>query len=180
MPGKQIRSTKKSGHSIQSLMERAKSFVPPPPKAKKAKYRGKLSKLGWLEAWAKIFENNELLSPDQRLTDDQIKELVLKDFPHKPKIKKSLEKYNVQYWRLLYNKGWMHKMCPPPKISFRYNAQGTAIRIGSGRERPLTITERRDWIRKYSALAVKEHERYQSHRKSKPKESHDAEPPPPE
>ena len=166
MPAKkQIRSTKKAGHDIKVLMARAKEVAPPPPKARKARYRGKLSKLGWQEAWAKIFENNELLPPDQRLSDPQIKLLIAQDFPHMPGIKKKLAKYTVQTQRNQYNKGIMHNHTAPPKVSFRYNDQGVAIRIGNGPDRPLTASERRKWVLTYNKRQAKTEENYANKRK---------------
>lgn len=150
---KRITPTKKSGYPIETLMDRARATPTPPKKARKARVRGKYSKLGFFQTFSLIFEKNELLPSEKRLTDEQITQLILEEFPHKKGLKKSIfGRENVQYWRLLYNKGVMTHGQRPPKVSFRYNEQGLAVSHARKGCKILTATERRDWVRKYNAI----------------------------
>lgn len=152
---KQIRA-RTNPKSVATVFEVAKQVTPAPAKSK-SRDIGKYMKLGFMQTWAKVFEQNETTEPEKRLTDPQIKELMLKEFPTKKGFKTKFSKYGVNYYRLLYNKGWMTLGEFPAHPSFRYNEQGNAVDLRTGR-RVLTPLDRK-------LLFKRTHERYQRSKK---------------
>lgn len=90
---------------------------------------GKTTSLGVTQAWIHIFEKNEKASRSQKMTDKQIADFMLKEFPgHNSKLFQAIKAgtlHKVQAQRAKYNRGGMSPDGEPPEIqSHRYDEEG--------------------------------------------------------
>lgn len=126
---------------------------------------GKYAKLGLFQFLVEIFENNEQVSRENKLTNEAIKTLILDEYPDRKTLQDGFKtgKYTVNYYRDLYNRGRLfpgpRRGTPPTRVSYRYNELGLVVDIRSG-TRVLTPTERAEYARKFfgihSALKAKQ------------------------
>tara|TARA_Y100001934_G_scaffold13174_1_gene16096 strand:+ start:213 stop:785 length:573 start_codon:yes stop_codon:yes gene_type:complete len=121
-------------------------------KPRKAWHRtcGKKTGVGIMTFWAFIFEGNETLPPEERMTNAEIERQVRAEFPHESTLIRNLDTGNqsVNYYRHLYNKGRMNDGIPPKKLSFRYNEDGDKVNTRTGR-RKLSRNEIKEYKQKY-------------------------------
>lgn len=116
--------------------------------------------LGICSFFASIFEMNEMVAKKRKLTDEQIEEVVRKEYPNRkgyffsgsrPKKKRisyassgtsssNWGKVTVNSYRSKYNKGVFTGKIPPDVPSFRYDYRGEKVDSRTGK-RPLTPTQ---------------------------------------
>jgi len=105
---------------------------------------GQTSKLSWTEFMAMLFEANEHLAPSKRLTDREIENLILREFPDCRSSKRLLaRKIGVSYYRSHYNAGKFTKGKRPKIQSFQYiqNSHG-CFQVAAKRGRPSHVENR--------------------------------------
>jgi hypothetical protein len=112
-------------------------------RAKKAKTQGKRTKLGITRFLFQVFQHNELLPRQDKLTNEQIAAMLLEEFPDQDKLHRGLErggKFGVNDYRRRYNSGTLVRDVFPDRCSFRYNVSGLPVDARTGR-RVLSVTE---------------------------------------
>ena len=111
--------------------------TPDPAKKSWHKTCGKKTKLGIMAFWATLFEGNELLPRNKKMTNAEIERQVRLEFPHEETLMENLDsgRQTVNYYRHLYNVGKLTKPrgTPPKHISFRYNEVGKIVDTRSGK-----------------------------------------------
>lgn len=124
-------TTKKPRHQ-RSLIELGIDLTPipepPPPPPKRSV--GRQSRLGVQSFLYRLFEYNELVPPEARLTDYAIMQKLKAEFPGR----RSLNNLKLAKRRYQYNRGRLLKHQQPPlRCSFRYNNEGQAVEPQTGR-----------------------------------------------
>ena len=121
-------------------------------KARKSWYRtnGKKTKLGIMAFWSHIFEANERLDTEKKMTNAEIERQVRLEFAHEDTLMRNLDsgRQSVNYYRHLYNKGRMNKGISPKYFSFRYDYDGRVVDTRTG-NRLLTKLEIKEYLEKY-------------------------------
>ena len=109
------------------------------------KVEGKTSGLGIMLFWATLFELNEKLPKQKKMTDEEIKRQVLEEFPIdevREVTRKALSKLGavgekgektVNYYRGLYNIGRCTKGIVPTVKSYRYGEDGEQVNARTGK-----------------------------------------------
>jgi len=107
---------------------------------KKYKSSGRVTGMGVCAYFASLFEANELVGPNRKMTDEMILNKVKAEFPE-GKIAKNLAKLNnppISYttvngiYRYKYNRGVFTRGIPPTLVSFRYDAKGRIVDYRKG------------------------------------------------
>ena len=98
--------------------------TPDPARKSWHKTCGKKTKLGIMSFWATLFEGNELLPRNKKMTNAEVERQVRLEFPHEG--------------------------TPPQHISFRYNETGKVVDTRSGK-RILSSDEHDALVEKYNA-----------------------------
>jgi hypothetical protein len=111
-----------------------------------AKKRGKHTGLGVCQFLATLFVANEIVPEKDKLTDEEIKRQILREFPEK--IKQlgplgSVGDRTVGSWRTDFNKGKFTTGQRPERVSYRYNMDGKRVngRTGAKVLRPDEVAE---------------------------------------
>lgn len=122
-------------------------------KKKKPQFVGRCSGLGLFRFIAQVFEQNERVAREDRLTNEAIELMLLDEFGHNKALVEGFKtgKRTVNYYRDLYNRGRMHNDEPPPVISFRYNSAGLAVDLRNG-TKLLETKDRLEYSRKFFGL----------------------------
>ena len=105
--------------------------TPDPARKSWHKTCGKKTKLGIMAFWATLFEGNELLPRNKKMTNAEIERQVRLEFPHEETLTKP-------------------RGTPPKHISFRYNEVGKVVDTRSGK-RVLSSDEYDALLEKYNA-----------------------------
>ena len=77
-------------------------------RGKKAKTQGKRTKLGITRFLFQVFQHNELLPRQDKLTNEQIAAMLLEEFPDQERLHRGLErggKFGINDYRRRYNSG---------------------------------------------------------------------------
>tara|TARA_R110002020_G_scaffold115383_1_gene265297 strand:+ start:5138 stop:5632 length:495 start_codon:yes stop_codon:yes gene_type:complete len=126
--------------------------TPDPARKSWHKTCGKKTQLGIMAFWATLFEGNELLSRNKKMTNAEIERQVRLEFPHEETLMENLDsgRQTVNYYRHLYNVGKLTKPrgTPPKHISFRYSNVGKVVDTRSGK-RLLTQEEIDELLERY-------------------------------
>lgn len=122
------------------------------------KSRGLNSGLGICAFASELLKINEVLIPGKKMTDDDMRIIIIKEFPHRlSKPRSSVKRLyrreiGVWYYRALYNAGLLDgpKNQKPEKRSFRYDENGRAIKKTrgvrpKGRKTVGDILDERQW-----------------------------------
>lgn len=92
---------------------------------RRARVRGKTTGVGFRTFIVGLFRANEQLPPTQRLTDQQLQDILAAEFPHSKLVQKIVaRRYGVQQLRYAYNRGDYTNGRPPKPPSRRYAAGG--------------------------------------------------------
>lgn len=86
---------------------------------------GKMSKVGVIQTWIKLFQTNEKATKAKRMTDAQISKAMLKEFPGRTS--KTFLERSVHGIRGRYNTGGLTKQIVPKVQSYRYDKDGNTI-----------------------------------------------------
>lgn len=122
---------------------------------------GKTTQLSLFEFLFALFEKNELLPANKRLTNEGLREALIFEFPNKKEDFLS-GRYDVNYYRDLYNRGRTTPGGAMPKhVSFRYNAQGIAVDSRTGKQ-ILTPEQKIEWVRKWQGRCAARRMRLQN------------------
>jgi hypothetical protein len=102
---------------------------------------GMRTKLGVCAFWAALFELNEALPKQKKMTDAEIKRQFLEEFPDRPSSRRlgavgAVGEVTVNHYRQLYNRGRFTGGVPPTVPSCRYDAKGGRVDGRTGK-RPL-------------------------------------------
>lgn len=121
-------------------------------KPRKSWYRtkGKKTQMGIMAFWRYLFEANEILDTENKMTNAEIERQVRLEFPHEDRLIRNLDsgKQSVNYYRHLYNKGRMDNGVCPKHISFRYDYDGRIVNTRTGIQL-LTRADIQRYIEKY-------------------------------
>jgi hypothetical protein len=99
--------------------------TPDGPKPVAHKSVGKRTSLGVCTFWAALFERNERVPQEKRMTDAELIRQVAIEFPDRPSTRKLVQgKQTVNYHRQLYNSGRYTRGIVPKHQSRRYDEQG--------------------------------------------------------
>jgi len=112
--------------------------------------RGVNTSLGIMAFWKLLFEGNEKLPVNQKMTNAEIERQVRIEFPHESTLLENLDsgRQSVNYYRHLYNKGRMTKGATPDLLSFRYDDSGNKVHTRTV-ARVLTKRGIEEYITKY-------------------------------
>ena len=101
--------------------------------------------------WKLLFEGNEKLPTNQKMTNAEIERQVRLEFPHESTLLENLDsgRQSVNYYRHLYNKGRMTNGETPELLSFRYDERGNRVNTRTA-TRLLTEQEIKEYIAKYT------------------------------
>lgn len=106
------------------------------------KSSGKVTGMGVCAYFASLFEANELVGPNRKMTDEMILAKVRAEFPE-GKVAKTLSRLNNRQlssmtvngiYRYKYNHGVFTRGIPPEKVSFRYDAKGRIADYRKGKQ----------------------------------------------
>lgn len=110
--------------------------------------------MGVCAYFSMLFETNEILQPKKRFSDEQIREMVRKEFPNrKGQFFSESGGVTVNEYRQRYNKGVFSRNVPPAVPSYRY-FKGQAVDGRTGRH--FLVQEEIDAINKeHAAFRIK-------------------------
>lgn len=102
----------------------------------RGKVRGKKSNLPLGQFIFNLFVLNEQLPSSRKMTNEELKRQIFKDFPHhrhvlEPLFEKNI--YSVNTWRAQYNRKQLIQE-EPPCCSFRYNLDGQKVDSRTGKK----------------------------------------------
>lgn len=97
--------------------------------------------MGVCAYFASLFEANELVGPNRKMTDEMILTKLKAEFPE-GKVSKTLAKLNNRslssmtvngIYRYKYNRGTFTRGIPPVSVSFRYDEKGRIVDYRKGK-----------------------------------------------
>ncbi len=157
----------KSPKRVKSMMKKYQGTPDIP--TKKARFIGKYTHIGQQDFLFQMFEANELAPKDQKLTNQAMQELLLKEFPHNGSIRAGFKSGNktINYYRYHYNLGRYSKprWQPPLRLSYRYNEFGIIVDCRTGKI-PLSHLQRERYARRYFGAYSARQAKEQSHESS--------------
>lgn len=113
------------------------------PKVYERKSQGKTTKLGVYECIATLFEANEMLQANRKLTDEAITQFLISEFPNSKSVISMKSRYRgrtLNHYRSLYNLGKLTGAMPKLE-SHRWTIDGVKANLRTGR--PLEARKRR-------------------------------------
>ena len=108
------------------------------------------TKLGIMAFWKLLFEGNEKLPANQKMTNAEIERQVRIEFSHESTLLENLDsgRQSVNYYRHLYNKGRMTNGEAPELLSFRYDERGNKVQTRTA-SKLLTEADEKAYVEKY-------------------------------
>ena len=99
-----------------------------------SKSKGITTGVGICVYFSNLFEANELAPKKKKINDRRIAEKVAEEFPERESAQSFLTgEKTVNDYRNRYNKGIFTRGVPPKQLSLRYNKNGQAVDVRTGR-----------------------------------------------